>query len=580
MDSLLIAELLLWLDQEFEITDLDPGELVTVNSILAAATGRLSPIKRPEKAIEYDKWGTIPSGAPDPNVSKANTLAQAFLHTCDRMGSTYAVGDIRSGIKTWSELKRSALILAQRFKTLEGQYIGVLLPASVSATVTVIALILARKVPVLLNWTSGKRSLEHAIATTELKTIVSAEAFMDVVQSDLEFMESRLLFLEDIASSLTFSEKLKGLWRTRASATQLERYFELEKIHPESQAVVLFTSGSESLPKGVPLTHKNILSNVAGILDIFPLTASDTLYGFLPPFHSFGLTVCITLPLTSGLRVAYHANPNESRRLAKGLKNWKITITAGTPTFLRAMLNAGEREMFSSLKYFVAGAERTPPELIKRVEDLGFGTELLEGYGITECAPVVSANRPKTKALGVGEPLKGTQIKIVHPESYVPLAERESGLILVQGPSVFPGYVGLTHNPFIKVDGTPWYNTGDIGYLEDGRLVITGRLKRFIKIGGEMISLGALEEALVKKWPSEDGTPQFAIVPKGLEGDQRPSLILVSTTALTSAEVNETLNGAGFPHLARISEVRRVDKMPILGSGKTDMQTLKQLVGA
>ena len=202
---------------------------------------------------------------------------------------------------------------------------------------------------------------------------------------------------------------------------------------------------------------------------------------------------------------------------------------------------------------------------------------MLEGYGITECSPVVSVNRPGRPPCGVGLPLKGTEIKIVHPETHDLQPPGTPGLILVRGPSVFAGYIGLDANPFVEMDGQRWYNTGDIGVMEGESLVITGRLKRFVKIGGEMVSMGAIEETLCAKWPAEDGAQNFAVVSLGTEGGERPTLIVLTTTKISLEQANEALQAAGFPHLVRLSRVKKISEMPLLGSGKIDMQSVKAM---
>jgi long-chain-fatty-acid--[acyl-carrier-protein] ligase len=381
-----------------------------------------------------------------------------------------------------------------------------------------------------------------------------------------------------VREKLSTKAKLAAKRLASESTPQILKAFGLEDLDPDSHAVVLFTSGSEALPKGVPLTHRNILSDVAGIIDAFPLKREDVLLGFLPPFHSFGLTVCTILPLLCGLRVAYHPNPNESRKIAKGIPAWKATITAGTPTFLRSILRAAAPEQFTTLRALVSGAERAPQELFDQVKALPHPVEVLEGYGITECSPVVTMNRPGKPSCGVGPPLAGVMLKLVHPDTREDVPAGEQGLILVKGPTIFPGYLEKNIDPFIKVQQEKWYNTGDLGKLEGGSLVITGRLKRFVKIAGEMVSLGAVEDALQKHVPSLDGTPSVALLAEGTEGDARPMLVLFSSAQLQTERANEILKHEGFPHLVHISEVRKVKEIPVLGSGKTDYQGLKAML--
>jgi len=202
---------------------------------------------------------------------------------------------------------------------------------------------------------------------------------------------------------------------------------------------------------------------------------------------------------------------------------------------------------------------------------------LLEGYGITECSPVVTVNRPGVEALGVGRPLSGVTLAVIHPETRQAVPDGTQGLILIRGASVFDGYLGDSPDPFVEHDRERWYNSGDLGFLQDGSLVLTGRLKRFIKIGGEMVSLGAIEEALQPEVPSLDGTPTIAVTSKGTEGETRPVFVLFTTGKISEDHANDVLAAAGFPNLVKISDVRRLDQIPVLGTGKTDYQSLGKM---
>jgi long-chain-fatty-acid--[acyl-carrier-protein] ligase len=226
----------------------------------------------------------------------------------------------------------------------------------------------------------------------------------------------------------------------------------------------------------------------------------------------------------------------------------------------------------------ISGAERAPDDLFERVKGLPNPVEVLEGYGITECSPVVSLNRPGEPRIGVGKPIGETSIKIVHPATLEEVPQDTDGLILIKSPSVFPGYLDPTRNPFVDLYGIRYYNSGDIGRLHNGSLIISGRLKRFIKIAGEMVSLTAVEEALQKRIPTYDDTPSIAVVAKGSEGEARPTLILLTSTDTTVEVANTILKEAGFPHLVAISKVVKLRELPVLGSGKTDYQELQRMV--
>jgi len=575
LDSLTMAELLMWLDREFEAHDVELGELVTVGSLVRAAAGQLGSREQQREFTIPASWNASAGTRPDPILTPATTIPEAFLLTSAQLGDFPAVGDERSGVLSWSKLRLGVLLLARHISTLQGSHIGLLFPASVAGTMSAMAAMLAGKIPVFLNWTAGKRSLEHACSETGVSVILTARSFLDIVPTDLEFLEDRFACLEDVKRSFSLRDKFAAKRLARESTSQILTAFGTEDTKGGDTAVVLFTSGSEALPKGVPLTHANIISNVGGALEVFKLTRWDVLLGFLPPFHSFGLTICTLLPLMTGLRVAYYPNPNESRRVAKSIHRWGATIAAGTPTFLRSVLKAGDPSLFGTLRTLISGAERAPQELFDMVSQYGLSAQVLEGYGITECAPVVSVTPPGEPRLGVGRPLPGVSIRIVDPQTLIPTPAGSQGLVLIRGANVFPGYLNPNLNPFVELDEKRWYNSGDLGRIEDGSLIITGRLKRFIKIAGEMVSLSAVEEALQPHLPSLDGTPTLAVLSKGSEGETRPLLILFCTGALTRDKTNEILHAAGFPHLVHISEVRAVKSIPMLGTGKVDYQSLK-----
>jgi long-chain-fatty-acid--[acyl-carrier-protein] ligase len=344
----------------------------------------------------------------------------------------------------------------------------------------------------------------------------------------------------------------------------------------EQPAVILFTSGSESVPKGVPLSHRNVLSNLQGALTSIQLDSSDVLYGFLPPFHSFGFTVATLLPLTAGLKTAYYPNPTESRKLARGIGIWHPTVICGPPTFISGILKASAGGQMRSLRLLLSGAEKAPAELFTRAAELCDG-HILEGYGITETAPVLTFNRMGEPRIGVGKPIANVELLIVDPASHQPLPTGQRGLILAHGPNVFAGYLGKdSADASCEVNGKRWYITGDLGVLDEpGNLTISGRLKRFVKIGGEMISLPAMEAALQAVHPNHEGEVRSAIASVELEGG-RPVLGLFTAFALTVEEANRILKEAGFSNLARLQRLERLDAIPVLGTGKTDYQTLNR----
>ena len=578
IDSLNIAELVAWLDEEFDVTDVELPELNTVADLMQIASGQRRSMHTADvKAV--NGWEEAPGARLRPELPQVETIQGAFLRTAKRMNTAVAAADDRSGILSWRRFLIGALVLAEEFRQLPGKRLGILLPASAGVTLSILAALLARKTPVLLNWTAGERNLEHAVRLAEVEAVITAEGFLDRVEVDLDFLFKRFVLLEQLKRSVTLVKKLRALWLSRKNIQALERHFEIDTISGSDTAVILFTSGSEAAPKGVPLSHKNILSNIAAAMDVFEFLDTDVIYGFLPPFHSFGLTATTLLPVTSGLKVVYHPNPNESRKLALGCKRWGVTLVAGTPTFLRRVLQAGGEGSFDKLRYLISGAEKAPEELFALTQKLAPRALVLEGYGITECSPMATANRPNKQRAGVGYPLLEAGILIVDLEKKTPLPDGERGLILISGPGVFSGYLGGKPDPFLQVEGRRWYNSGDLGFLKDGALHLAGRLKRFVKVGGEMVSLPAIEDVLRTSWPDSEDGPVVAVSAREFTDGSRPEIVLLAAVPVGGLEkINEVLRAAGLSNLARVSRIKVIDAIPLLGNCKVDYQTLNTLI--
>jgi long-chain-fatty-acid--[acyl-carrier-protein] ligase len=344
--------------------------------------------------------------------------------------------------------------------------------------------------------------------------------------------------------------------------------------------VILFTSGTEAAPKGVPLSHKNIISNLRSAMQLVGFSASDTLYGVLPPFHSFGFSVAGLFSILAGMRTAFYPDPTDSYALAEGIERWKITVFLSAPSFLKGLLSAATKEQLKSMRLFVTGAEKTPEELVQKVKALGNGAKFIEGYGITECAPILSLTPPNLPRKGVGRLLADVESLTIHPETGELLPEGSDGELCVRGPNVFSGYLGNVKNPFIEINGKNWYRTGDLGHVDKDRfLTLSGRLKRFVKIGGEMISLGAIEEVIGKKLidSKRASSDAASVAVCADEKEERAKLILFATVLIEKEEANEILQQAGFSNLVKISLVKKIDQIPLMGAGKTDYRSLQAL---
>lgn len=574
IDSLGIAELVAIVSKTYNVRDLHPEDLDTVEHVLQLAAGS-HPREHLDRRASIFHWPADAKKRLNPSLPIGLTIPEAFLRSCQRMGKAMACADDLVGPLSYQKLKRAALVLASVFRKWEEKKIAVLLPASVGAYLVILGLQLAGKVPVMLNWTLGPRYLDEMMRLSGAKKVISSWRFLDRLSHvDLGGCADKVMFLEDIRGKLTLGEKLHGVFLSYMSISYVLRSLKLSRIDPTSPAVILFTSGTEASPKGVPLSHQNILANERSGMQCIEVEKNDILYGILPPFHSFGFSVAGIFPILAGIAVAFYPDPTDSFALAEGIERWKITMFCSAPSFLRSLLHVAEPKQLKTVRFFVVGAEKTPPELFEKVKQLKTGARVLEGYGITECSPIISLNSPNLPPKGVGRILPDIELVTIHPETLEMLQTGEEGEICVRGPNVFSGYLDHPRSPFIELEGKKWYRTGDLGYLDpEGNLLLSGRLKRFVKVGGEMISLGAIEEALLKDFSSSEEGPTLAVCPVEKEGGQ-PQLIVFTTRSLSTEEANEILRKTGFSRLVKIGDVRHVDAIPLMGAGKIDYRTL------
>lgn len=585
LDSLDIADLTAYLSDQFDIQGVSVEDLTTVGKLLGIASKHIvcEGEEHDEEETDISKWKkTIKHSRV--KYAEGEILPEVFLNACDRMGNALACGDMRTGVMTYSQLKLRAIVLAEYIKKLPGEYVGIMLPSSVAATMTIFACQIAGKVPLMVNWTAGPRHLQSVMEQTNVKVVLSSWAFLDRLQHvDLAEMDDLLVMLEDVRREISIITKLKALVLSRFSAKIILKAFCCDKISQNDKAVLLFTSGTESMPKGVPLTHKNIISNQKAALPCIDLFSDDVIFSILPPFHAFGFTVSGSLGILAGARVVYSPDPTNGKQLAMGFERWSATIMVGTPTFIKGMLKAASPGQLKSMRLCATGAEKAPPELYEMLEKVGKRESLVEGYGITECSPILTINPQGEPHHGVGKPIPGVELCIVHIDTHKLLPIGEQGLILARGPNIFSGYLtpGLA-SPFLNINGLEWYVTGDLGYLDtEGNLTISGRLKRFIKVGGEMVSLASIEDALLqsarqKGINNHEEGPILAVTAKEIPGE-KPKISLYVKFPATIDEINLALKDAGFSNMVRVTSVMQVPEIPIMGSGKTNYRALDSI---
>jgi long-chain-fatty-acid--[acyl-carrier-protein] ligase len=570
LDSLDGMELALAVEQRFGFS----GDQVPLNlgQFWALAQGLLE--RGPQKPTPPEWFGPS-SQESTPNV-QGETLAEVFVNRALSQRGDVAAADDLSGVLTYEKLLVGALTMSRRFASLSADNVGLMLPSSAACGMALMGLHLAGKLPVLLNWTTGPANLAHATRIMALKHVITSRRFVDRTGVKVEGVE--YLFLEDLREGIGRWELLRTLLGVKLMPGRIRNL--VPKTSPDRPAVVLFTSGSEKAPKAVPLTHANLLNNLRNGIEALGLTTKDTILGFLPAFHSFGMTGTLLLPLLSGMRVVYHADPTDASGLARKIDGWKPTLLVGTPTFVNAILDRARAEQLTSLRQILVGAEKCPTFVFEQCARLAPGACLLEGYGITECSPVVAVNRPAANRPGsLGQMLSGSEACVLDLETGAPLPLNQQGMLLVNGPSVFPGYLGYDGpSPFQERDGKRWYVTGDIARIDsEGFIWFAGRLKRFIKAGGEMISLAALEEPFVRWFPPTQDGPRVAI--EGVETEDGRHIVLFCTESLNLQQANSKLQEEGFRGVMRLDEVRRLQTVPILGTGKTDYKALRAAIG-
>jgi long-chain-fatty-acid--[acyl-carrier-protein] ligase len=580
LDSLDTAQLYVFLDQQYEVGDIPLGELRTVEDILKVVA-RKEQYKEPASAGQEKRWPDE-DRRPPPLPPQGKTFQEVFLNNCDRMDRFVACSDAALGVMTYRRFKMIVLILRRKILKMKGDHVGILMPSVTMTYALILATLLAKKVPVMLNWTVGARALDHCRELAGLEVVISSRKFLDNLNSgDLGTLDDILVLLEDIKPTISLWDKLQGVYGLFKNAQTLLKEFDLAEIPAEAPAVILFTSGTESLPKGVPLSHKNILFDLHAAMECFEFMTKDILYGILPPFHSFGFSATGMMPLLIGLKVYYAPDPTHIHAMVHDIENWKITLFISTPTFIRGVFRHGAAGQMKSLRYAVGGAEKVPDELFEFMQKNGGA--MLEGYGITECAPVVTLTRPGKPRQGVGQPLPGIDLCIIDPETKQRLPQGQDGEICIDGPNVFNGYLGNPREPFIQLEGRRWYLSGDRGHLEaDGSLILTGRLKRFVKIGGEMVSLGGLEEEILrlareKKWaPETQGDQPLLVAAAKEQNTEKAQIIVFSTIDLNKDEINAALRDRGYGRLIKIAEVRRIPQIPMTGTGKINYREIDE----
>jgi acyl-[acyl-carrier-protein]-phospholipid O-acyltransferase/long-chain-fatty-acid--[acyl-carrier-protein] ligase len=513
----------------------------------------------------------------------SDLLHSRFIRVAKRRWSSFCMADTIGTELTWGKTLISSRLLASwvRKHCAEESMVGVLLPASVGGALANIAVSLAGKVPVNLNFTAGQENLTAALRQCGIKTILTSRLFLS--KANLDKLEG-MVFLEELRKQFTPLQKIETFLSSLfLPAAWLERRYH-GKRKANDLATVIFSSGSTGTPKGVMLSHFNILSNIDGVCQVIHFNRSDRMMGVLPFFHSFGFTGTLWLPLVAGFGVVYHPNPTDARTIGETVQKHKATLLISAPTFFAGYLRRCRAEEFSTLRFALAGAEKLREQIAKEFKDK-FGLELLQGYGCTELAPVVAANIPDVslgaeKQIGnkpgtVGHPIPGVAVKVVDPVTERSLPFGRDGLLLVKGPNVMAGYLGQPELTAQAMrDG--WYVTGDIAAVdEDGFIKITDRLSRFSKIGGEMVPHVKIEEAINEILGSAASV--VIAVPDEQKGERL--VAFYNQNSVAADELWDKMNRSALPKLwiPKRENLYPVESIPLLGSGKVDLKKVKAL---
>lgn len=518
--------------------------------------------RRAAGAALYDVMSDLMFATAHTNI----TLYEAVEEAAVRLGKKRTVVEDPLGTSlTYSKLLLGAKILGDKLAavTERGEKVGVLLPNAAGIAVVLMGLSRHGRVPVMLNYTAGATNLVAACRAAEVKLIVCSRAFIEKAKLEAEVAELekhvRVLMSEDIRASVTTSDKIRAVLPGKKP----------KPASPDDPAFILFTSGSEGSPKGVVLSHRNILTNVAQVAARIDFSPADIMFNVLPVFHSFGLTGGLVLPLVSGLKCFLYPSPLHYRIIPELVYATNATAIVGTDTFLMGYARTANPYDFRSLRFVVAGAEPVKAET-RRVWMEKFGHRILEGYGVTECSPVLAVNTPMFNRVGtVGRMLPG----IRHELEPVPGID-EGGRLNVKGPNVMLGYLRAEAPGVIQPPEDGWYDTGDIVALdEEGFVAIRGRAKRFAKIAGEMVSLAAVDAMAASLRP--DAEHVAVSLPDARRGER--IVLMTTATDLTRAALQAHGREMGVTELMIPAEIERMDSLPLLGSGKVDFTTARRL---
>jgi acyl-[acyl-carrier-protein]-phospholipid O-acyltransferase/long-chain-fatty-acid--[acyl-carrier-protein] ligase len=552
-------------------------------------TSNANEVKQSVFELTVDSW--------EKYINSFKNIDEVYIETIKRHGSNVALIDTTGEKYSYYKMFTLNIIFKKIIEKNPEQNIGLLLPTTSIGAIVNMAVMLSGKTAVNINYTASVEGMASAVDQAGIKTIYTAKKFVKKLASkgieiDGAFPEDvNIIYLEDLKPQISKIDFIKTYVLVRLSPTWMLKKLYQTNNTLDSNFAILFSSGSEGAPKGVMLSHKNILANVKQISEMLNITGEEVFLGSLPIFHAFGLTVTTILPMVEGIRVVFHPDPTDAIGIGKAVAKNNVTFMCATATFIRLYTKNKKLKpiMFESLNLIFSGAEKLNRTVANEFKQK-FGKEVKEGYGATECSPLISANIPNaidttywtiqigTKEETIGMPLPGCAVKIVDPSTLEELKPNEDGLIVASGPNIMKGYLNnkeKTDEVLVNINGKIWYKTGDKGHLdEDGFITIVDRYSRFAKLGGEMVSLTAVENKIYEYLGEDQDIKLVCVnVPDEKKGEK---IILVMEDQID--DLKNKLIEFGMSPLWIPSDIKIVEQVPVLGTGKINFKGAKELV--
>jgi acyl-[acyl-carrier-protein]-phospholipid O-acyltransferase/long-chain-fatty-acid--[acyl-carrier-protein] ligase len=497
-------------------------------------------------------------------------LHQQFVRTAKKYESKLAIVDRTLNRRvTYKRALIGSLILSRKFASYDPGFLGIMLPNSAGSVLGILGTLMSGRVPVMINYSTGAAAnCEFAQKKCAFKTIITSRALCEKI--NCRHVDG-MIYLEDVMNSVGFLDKIKAAFTAGLSTERV-----LKSIHQGNEddtLLILFTSGSEKEPKGVQLTHRNICQNWESLHRAYAFTSDDTFLANLPYFHVFGQTANLWVPFAEGMTIVTYANPLDFKTICDIVREERVTLMAGTPTFFWGYLRNSKPGDFATCRIMLSGADKCPDALRKAFMEK-HGKVLLEAYGTTETSPAITVNTPENNRPGsVGRPLEGVQVRVENYETEQTCGVGEIGKILVKGDNVMKGYFDDFEQTSLSIRHG-WYDTGDMGYLDaEGYLWHVGRLKRFLKIAGEMVSLIKVEDILERFLPP-DVECCVVEVPDALRGAR----IVAAITQPIDEKGTLKKMAEHLPNIAMPSKFVVMPELPKAGSGKIDFRTITERV--